>query len=65
MNEDLARRGVEHLQAAATEMIAALRAFADLAEELVREVAGPAAPAGPATRPEAAADSSVTRIPVS
>ena len=37
MTEDRARQGVEHLQAAAIEMIAAFRAFLDVAEEVVRD----------------------------
>ena len=37
MNDERAREGVEHLQAAAIEMIAAFRAFLDLAEEVVRD----------------------------
>ena len=37
MNEHRAREGVEHLQAAALEMIAAMRAFLDVAEDVVRD----------------------------
>lgn len=37
MSDDRARQGVEHLQAAAIEMIAAFRAFLDVAEEVVRD----------------------------
>lgn len=37
MNEDRAQEGIEHLQAAAREMIAAARAFLDVAEDLVAE----------------------------
>ena len=37
MTEDRARQGVEHLQAAAIEMIAAFRAFLDVAEDVVRD----------------------------
>lgn len=37
MNEQRAREGVEHLQAAALEVIAAVRAFLDMAEGLVRD----------------------------
>ena len=37
MNEDRAREAVEHLQAAALEMIAAARAVLDVAEELVKD----------------------------
>jgi hypothetical protein len=39
VNEDRARQGVEHLQAAAVEVIAAMRAFLDVAEDLVRDPA--------------------------
>lgn len=44
---DRAREGVEHLQAAAFEVIAALRSFLDLAEDVVRD---PAQAAGLAAR---------------
>lgn len=37
MNDERARQGVEHLQAAAVEVIAALRAFLDVAEDVVRD----------------------------
>ena len=37
MSEERAREGVEHLQAAAIELIAAFRAFLDVAEEVVRD----------------------------
>jgi hypothetical protein len=37
MSEDRAAEGLEHLQAAALEMIAAARAFLDVAEELVSD----------------------------
>lgn len=37
MNEDRARQGVEHLQTAAIEVIAAVRAFLDVAEAVVRD----------------------------
>ena len=40
MTEDRARQGVEHLQAAAVEVIAAFRAFLDVAEEVVRDPSG-------------------------
>ena len=43
MNDERARQGVEHLQAAAIEVIAALKAFLDVAEEVVRDPAGVAA----------------------
>ena len=39
MNEQRAREGVEHLQAAALEVIAAVRAFLDIAEDVVRDPA--------------------------
>ena len=79
MNDERARQGVEHLQAAAIEVIAAVRAFLDVAEEVVRDPAGAAAlasslldtvrPTDPTdpTDPEAAsaAEPRVTRIRVS
>ena len=37
MSDERAKQGVEHLQAAAIEMIAAFRAFLDVAEEVVRD----------------------------
>lgn len=37
MSEDRAREGVEHLQSAAIEVIAAVRAFLDVAEAVVRD----------------------------
>jgi len=37
MSDERATRGVEHLQAAALEMIAAARAFLDVAEDLVAD----------------------------
>ena len=42
MNEERARQGMEHLQAAAIEVIAAVRAFLDVAEDVVRDPAGTA-----------------------
>lgn len=39
MNDDRARQGIEHLQAAGIEVISALRAFLDAAETLVRDPA--------------------------
>lgn len=42
MNEDKATEAVEHLQAAALELIAAARAVLDVAEDLVREPAAAA-----------------------
>ena len=79
MTDDRARQGVEHLQAAAIEMIAALRAFLDVAEEVVRdpsavtafaaslvETARSAAPSPPAAgTDETPAEPRVTRIRVS
>ena len=81
MSDDRARQGVEHLQAAAIEMIAAFRAFLDLAEEVVRdpsavtafaaslvETARAAAPHPPTPSEPGAeppAESRVTRIRVS
>ena len=80
MNEDRARQGVEHLQAAAVEVISAMRAFLDVAEDLVRDPAqaatlasamAEAAKAAAATgqpRPSRAEDTTapgVTRIRVS
>lgn len=43
MNEERARQGVEHLQAAAIEVISAVRAFLDVAEGIVRDPAAAAA----------------------
>lgn len=43
MSEDRAREGVEHLQAAAVEIIGALRAFLDVAEGVVRDPSAAAA----------------------
>lgn len=37
MSEKRAREGVEHLQTAAVEVIGALRAFLDVAEDVVRD----------------------------
>lgn len=37
MSDDRAAEGLEHLQAAALELIAAARAFLDVAEDVVRE----------------------------
>lgn len=74
MNEERARQGMEHLQAAAIEVISAVRAFLDVAEDVVRdpgaatalaasfvEAARPTAPAGTGE----AAEPRVTRIRVS
>lgn len=46
MSEDRAREGIEHLQAAAIEVIAAVRAFLDVAEAVVRDPAAAANAAG-------------------
>jgi len=45
VNEERAREGVGHLQSAAVEVIAALRAFLDVAEAVVRDPAAAAAAA--------------------
>ncbi|MDQ3107674.1 MAG: hypothetical protein M3Q68_07715 [Actinomycetota bacterium] len=37
MNEERAKQGMEHLQAAAIEVISAMRAFLDVAEDVVRD----------------------------
>jgi hypothetical protein len=37
VNEERARQGMEHLQAAAIEVISAVRAFLDIAEDVVRD----------------------------
>ncbi len=42
MNDDRARQGIEHLQAAGVEVISALRAFLDVAEDLIRDPAAAA-----------------------
>jgi hypothetical protein len=42
MGDERAAEGLEHLQTAALELIAAARAFLDVAEELVREPAAAA-----------------------
>ena len=81
MTDDRARQGVEHLQAAAIEMIAAFRAFLDVAEEVVRDPSAVTAfatslvetarSAAPTTAPptpgadDAPAEPRVTRIRVS
>lgn len=74
MNDDRARQGLEHLQAAAVEIIGALRAFLDVAEDVVRDPSAAAAVAAAlvdAARPadgDGAAPASeprVTRIRVS
>ena len=64
MNEQRAREGVEHLQAAALEVIASLRAFLDVAESIVRDPAQAANVAGMADDIAGAAQR-VTRIHVS
>lgn len=81
MNEERAKQGIEHLQAAAIEVIAAVRAFLDVAEDVVRDPAAAAAmatsfveavrPNPPSSAPSPAgdgpadADARVTRIRVS
>jgi hypothetical protein len=75
VNEERARQGVEHLQAAAIEVISAMRAFLDIAEDVVRDPGAAAAfassivesarPAAPADGAEAPAEPRVTRIRVS
>lgn len=70
MNEERARQGLEHLQAAAFEVISAMRAFLDVAEDLVKDPASAAAVASifaPPAAPTEPADpaSRVTRIRVS
>ena len=75
MNDERARQGVEHLQAAAIEVIAALRAFLDVAEDVVRDPASAAAlaatlveqarPAPPEPEPGGGDEPHVTRIRVS
>ena len=81
MNEERARQGMEHLQAAAIEVIAAVRAFLDVAEDVVRDPAGAAslassfvdaarsaAPTGPSSGADddgPATEPRVTRIRVS
>ena len=78
MTEERARQGVEHLQAAAIEMIAAFRAFLDVAEDVVRdpsavaalaaslvESAKAAAPTPPDPAGGPATEPRVTRIRVS
>ena len=76
MSEARAREGVEHLQAAAIEVIGAVKAFLDVVEDVVRDPAGAAALASslletarpaPPSDPEAAPSTEprVTRIRVS
>jgi hypothetical protein len=81
VNDERAKQGVEHLQAAAIEMIAAFRAFLDVAEEVVRDpgavaafassmvetarAAAPSATPAPTTGAEGSAEPRVTRIRVS
>jgi hypothetical protein len=55
MNEQRAREAVEHLQAAALEMIEAARAALDVAEDLVRDPAAVIALAGTLAPPRRAA----------
>jgi hypothetical protein len=74
VNEERARQGIEHLQAAAIEVIAAVRAFLDVAEDVVRDpsaAAGLASSLVEAARPpappaeDATTEPRVTRIRVS
>jgi hypothetical protein len=78
VNDERAKQGVEHLQAAAIEMIAAFRAFLDVAEDVVRdpsavaalaaslvESAKAAAPTPPDPAGDPATEPRVTRIRVS
>ncbi len=76
MNDERAHEAVEHLQAAAREMIAAARAFLDVAEDLIADPApllavvsalGDLVPRGKAPEPDEpdAAPSRVQRIRVS
>lgn len=64
MNEQRAREAVEHLQTAALEVIASLRAFLDVAESVVRDPAQAANVAGMVDDLAANAER-VTRIHVS
>ena len=73
MNDQRAREGLDHLQSAALEVIAAVRAFLDVAEDLVRDpsqvaavVQGLADNAQPSAASSAdPAEGGVTRIRVS
>jgi hypothetical protein len=67
VNEERARAGVEHLQAAAIEVIAAMKAFLDVAEDLVRDPASAAVLASAFAEAARPADEAqpVTRIRVS
>lgn len=66
---DRAKEGLDHLQAAALEAIAAARALLDVAEEVVREpgaigdVARTVVAMAAALRPEAPADDGTTAAP--
>lgn len=62
--EDKVKEGVEHLQHAALEMIAAARIFLDLAEEIVRDPGPLVARARPHTAGGGDADERVQRIRV-
>ena len=64
MSEGRAREGVEHLQAAAIEVIAAVRAFLDVAEDIVR-TAGTEAGTGDQGGGAGAPAARVTRIRIS
>ena len=75
MNEERARQGIEHLQAAAIEVISAVRAFLDVAEDVVRDPGAAAAmaasvvesvrPTPPTADGGAETEPRVTRIRVS
>lgn len=72
MNEDRAREAIDHLQTAALEVIAAVRALLDVAEDLVRDP-NPRRPPGDSSRrpsgdstrrPSGGADAGITHIDV-
>lgn len=75
MNDERAHEVVEHLQAAALELIAAARAFLDVAEEMVKDpneaialatnIANRIAPPGPPPGVVPSDDGRVERIRVS
>jgi hypothetical protein len=72
VNDDRVREGLEHLQGAAVEVIAALRAFLDVAEDLVKDptqlallaAAARAQAGGGGADTPSEATSKVERIPV-
>lgn len=63
MNEERARQGVEHLQSAAIEVIAAVRAFLDVAEAVVRDPAAAASVASAFVESARAATATATAPP--